>query len=99
MTEDQVRIMQRNRESFARFGRDPYLYNPKLPYRLHRAICPTMFVRGAHDALIPADYTQRYAELFPDARITTIPDAAHLPQIEQPEIFAEAAMAFLRGEA
>ncbi len=98
MTEDQVRVMQRNRDSFARFGRDPYLHNPKLPHRLHRAVCPTLFVRGAHDGLIPADYTQRYAGLFPDARITTIPEAAHLPQIEQPEIFAEIVLAFLRGE-
>jgi pimeloyl-ACP methyl ester carboxylesterase len=98
LTEDEARIVQRNRESFLRFGRDPYLYNPKLPHRLHRAVCPTLFLRGAHDALIQADYTERYADLFPDARIVTIPEAGHLPQIEQPALFTDIVLAFLRGE-
>ena len=98
MSDDELAIMLRNREAFALFGWEPYLHNPKLPHRLHRAICPTLFIRGEFDGLIAADYIKGYADLFPDARILTIPDAGHLPQVEQPEAFVAAAVAFIRGE-
>jgi pimeloyl-ACP methyl ester carboxylesterase len=88
----------RDRQSFIRFARRPYLHNPKLPHRLHRATCPTLLMRGADDGLIPADHLSRYAEAFPDARVATIPGAGHLPQIEQPALFADLTLAFLRGE-
>jgi pimeloyl-ACP methyl ester carboxylesterase len=99
MSDEELTIMLRNREAFALFGWEPYLHNPKLPHRLHRATCPTLFLRGAHDGLISAEYTQGYADLFPDARVLTLPGTAHLPQIEQPELFADAVLAFLKGEA
>ena len=98
MTDEELRIMLRNRESLALFAWEPYLHNPKLPHRLHRVACPTLFLRGAQDGLISADYVARYAALLPDARIVTLPDAAHVPQMEQPEAFAAAVLAFLQGE-
>ena len=99
MTDEELRIMLRNRESLALFAWEPYLHNPKLPHRLHRVTCPTLLVRGAHDGLISADYIARYAALLPDARIVTLPNAAHVPQMEQPEAFAAATLSFLQGEA
>ena len=98
MTDEELRIMLRNRESFALFAWDPYLHNPKLPHRLHKVICPTLFLRGAHDGLISADYVSRYAALVPNARIVTLPDCAHLPQIETPDAFADAVLSFLQAE-
>ncbi len=99
MTDEELRIMLRNRESFALFAWEPYLHNPKLPHRLHRVTCPTLFLRGAHDGLISAEYLARYAALLPDARIITLPDAAHVPQMEQPQAFADAALSFLQEGA
>jgi pimeloyl-ACP methyl ester carboxylesterase len=98
MSDEELRIMLRNRESFALFAWDPYLHNPKLPHRLHRVHCPTLFLRGARDGLISADYVARYAELLPNARIVTLPDTAHVPQLERPEAFAAAVLSFLQGE-
>jgi pimeloyl-ACP methyl ester carboxylesterase len=98
MTDEELRIMLRNRESLALFAWEPYLHNPKLPHRLHRVTCPTLFLRGAHDGLISADYTAQYAALLPNARIVTLPAAAHVPQIEQPEAFASATLSFLQGK-
>jgi pimeloyl-ACP methyl ester carboxylesterase len=98
MTDEELRVMLRNRESFALFAWEPYLHNPKLPHRLHRVSCPTLFLRGAHDGLISAEYMARYAALLPGARIVTIPDAAHVPQLEQPEAFAATVLSFLQGE-
>jgi pimeloyl-ACP methyl ester carboxylesterase len=99
MTDEELRIMLRNRESLGLFAWEPYFHNPKLPHRLHRVTCPTLFLRGAHDGLISADYITRYAALLPDARIVTLPGAAHVPQMEQPEAFAAATLSFLQGEA
>ncbi len=98
MTDEELRIMLRNRESFALFAWEPYLHNPKLPHRLHKVTCPTLFLRGAHDGLISAAYTERYAALFPDARVVTLADAAHVPQMEQPQEFSDTVLNFLRGE-
>ena len=98
MTDEELRIMLRNRESFALFAWEPFLHNPKLPHRLYRVTCPTLFLRGAHDGLISAEYMARYALLLPDARIVTLPDAAHLPQLEQPDAFAAAVISFLQAE-
>ena len=98
MSDEDLRIMLRNRESFALFAWEPYLHNPKLPHRLHRVTCPTLFLRGAKDGLISAEYTERYAALLPDARIVTLPDTAHVPQLEAPEVFSDAVLSFLRAE-
>jgi pimeloyl-ACP methyl ester carboxylesterase len=98
MTDEELRIMLRNRESFALFAWEPYLHNPKLPHRLHKVTCPTLFLRGAHDGLISHAYIERYAALLPNARIVELPDAAHLPQLETPEAFADAVLSFLQQE-
>lgn len=88
----------RDRQSFARFAKDPYLHNPKLPHWLHRITSPALLMRGASDGLISADHLQAMGKLLPDARLASIPNAGHLPQIEQPDLFVDLIQAFLRGE-
>lgn len=88
----------RDRQSFARFAKDPYLHNPKLPHWLHRLRSPALLMRGASDGLITADHLEAMGKLLPDARVATIPNAGHLPQIEQAGLFVELTQAFLRGE-
>ena len=71
------------------------MHNPKLKHRLHRLRMPVLFLRGASDGLVSAEYLDRYAKLVPGAHIETIPEAGHLPQIEQPQAFAAKITAFL----
>ena len=71
------------------------MHNPKLKHRLHRLTMPVLFMRGASDGLVAADYLDRYAKLVPGARIVTVPEAGHLPQIERPEAFVDAVVSFL----
>ena len=52
MPEDALTIVARNRESFARFGWEPYLHNPKLKHRLHRIKVPTLLVWGENDGIV-----------------------------------------------
>jgi pimeloyl-ACP methyl ester carboxylesterase len=96
MSDEQIAIMARNRETSALLGWEPYLHNPKLPHRLQRATMPTLFLRGVSDGIITADYVERYAKLFPDARIATIAAAGHAPQVEQPQATAQKVLEFLQ---
>ena len=99
MTDQELAIMLRNRETTALLTWEPYMHNPKLRHRLHRVTNKALFLRGEHDGLISADYMAGYAKLLPNARTLTLPDAGHVPQIEQPAAFVNAAVAFLNGEA
>jgi pimeloyl-ACP methyl ester carboxylesterase len=95
MSDDELRIMLRNWEALALLVWEPYSHNPKLKHRLHRVQVPTLFLRGASDGLISADYFAGFARLAPNARTATIAAAGHLPQLEQPERFASEVLAFL----
>jgi len=99
MTDHELSVMLRNRETTALLTWEPYMHNPKLRHRLHRVVNPSLFLRGEHDGLIAADYMAGYAKLLPNARTLTIPDAGHVPQVEQPAAFVKAAVGFLDGEA
>ncbi len=59
--------------------------DPKLRRRLRRVRIPALVVWGESDRVIDSDYGRAYAQAFPNARFALIPEAGHLPQIEQPE--------------
>ncbi len=88
LSPEALTVIARNREALALFVWEPYMHNPKLKHRLHRIAAPTLFLRGASDGLVSAEYLARYAALLPQVRIETIPEAGHSPQIEQPGEFA-----------
>lgn len=95
LSEEQMRVIARNNETLALLVWEPYMHNPKLKHRLHRLTMPVLFMRGASDGLVSAEYLERYAQLVPGARIATIAEAGHLPHIEQPKAFAAALQTFL----
>jgi pimeloyl-ACP methyl ester carboxylesterase len=97
MTDEQIAIMVRNRETLALITWEPYMHNPKLKHRLHRVTAPALFVRGESDGLISADYLQKYAALLPNARTDAIAQAGHAPQAEQPAALADKVLQFLHG--
>ncbi|HXQ49469.1 MAG TPA: alpha/beta hydrolase [Stellaceae bacterium] len=94
-SDEELTIIARNRETTALLVWEPWMHNPKLKRRLHRIGIPTLFLRGESDGLVTADYLARYAKLVPNARIETVPLAAHALQTEQPEAFAAKLLAFL----
>ena len=68
MSDEELNIVARNRETLALLTWEPYMHNPKLKHRLHRVGVPTLFLRGASDGIVSADYLERYAALIPKAR-------------------------------
>ena len=64
------------------------MHNPKLKHRLHRIGVPTLVVWGASDGIVKAEsYGAGYADLIPEAKLKVIPEAGHLPHLEQPAAF------------
>jgi len=97
LSDEQISIMLRNRETTALLTWEPWMHNPKLKHRLHRVKAPALFVRGVSDGLMSATYVEGYAKLVPGARVTTIAAAGHAPQLEAPAAFAAAVLPFLDG--
>lgn len=96
MRDEELLIVARNNETLALLTWEPYMHNPKLKHRLHRVRAPSLFVRGAGDGIVSADYLARYAALLPQARIETIAEAGHLPHVEQPAATAAKIQHFLQ---
>ena len=56
---------------------------------------PTMVVIGEKDPATIPEYGELIAASIPGAKIFVVPDAAHLSNIEQPDIFTKAVVDFL----
>jgi pimeloyl-ACP methyl ester carboxylesterase len=59
--------------------------------------CPTLVITGQQDALIPPSEAQAYAERIPGAQFAIVPNAGHLSNLEQPDIFLATISSFLRS--
>src|SRR4051794_13510015 len=98
MSDDELVIHARNREALCLYAWHPCLYNPQLKNWLGTISVPTLVLWGDSDRIVTPDYGRAYAGLIPGARFSLIERAGHHPEIEQPEVFAEQVLAFLREE-
>ncbi len=57
---------------------------------------PTHVIWGDRDRIIPPAYGEAFRRLIPEARLTMIPDAGHLPHLEQRAAAVAAMQGFLR---
>lgn len=57
--------------------------------------CPTLVLVGEHDALTPPAVATGLQQRIAGATLVVIPDAGHLPNLEQPEAFNRAVGKFL----
>lgn len=94
MPDDVLKIMAGNRIALGVYTWEPYMHNPKLPQRLHRVKVPTHFIWGASDGLVTVDYGRKFCAMIEGAGMTVIEKAGHAPQMEQPEAFVDAVLAF-----
>jgi pimeloyl-ACP methyl ester carboxylesterase len=70
------------------------MHNPKLRYRLHRINVPTLLLWGASDGMVPVAYAEAYRRMIPGATLVVIPEAGHLPHLEQPNAVLQHVLAF-----
>lgn len=57
--------------------------------------CPTLLVVGAEDGFTPVGVAEYMHQRIRDSRLVVIPDAGHIPNMEQPDLFNEALTAYL----
>ena len=95
MNDDQLTVVARNMESFARFCWSPYMHNPNLRHRLHRVTIPTLFIWGEKDGITPPAYGEAYSKLVPGAKFVTIAKAGHYPHLEATDAFMSALNGFI----
>jgi len=69
--------------------------NRGLAKRLHRVSAPTLLVWGESDAVSPPRYARDFQAAIAGATVATIPNAAHMPQVEQPAALADVVLRFL----
>lgn len=95
LSEEERTIIARNQETATRLVWVPYMHDPKLRGRLHRIDIPTLLLWGASDGIVTPEYGEAYRESIPGARLEVIPEAGHLPHVEQPDVFAGHVLKFL----
>ncbi|MCP4360672.1 MAG: alpha/beta fold hydrolase [Chloroflexi bacterium] len=60
---------------------------------------PVLVIHGEDDQLIPLGEAKEMAEALPNGRLVTIPNAGHLPNLEQSDAFNDAVIDFLESLA
>ena len=84
MAPEQVAAMAANFKTLAVYLRDPESQDPTLRARLAKVKAPALVIWGDSDRIISCEYSQDYANAFPQGRLEVIEKCGHLPQIEQP---------------
>ncbi len=92
---EQLAVLERNREMAARVCWKPYMHDPSLAPRLARVNIPTRIVWGREDRLVPVECGQLFQQAIPGSDLVVIDHCGHLPQLEKPEEFLQAARSFL----
>ena len=87
MDDDELQIFASDRIAHGLYTWEPYMHNPKLPYRLHRIDIPTLLIWGEADQVVKPSYGEAFGDLIPGSRLVTIPNSGHSPHIEQPSAF------------
>lgn len=98
MTDDEVTVAARNRETAALYTWSPYMHDPKLKGRLHRVRIPTLVLWGTADRLVSEAYGRAFCAALPGAKFEPLAGAGHFPHIEQPKVFAARALAFANAD-
>jgi pimeloyl-ACP methyl ester carboxylesterase len=60
---------------------------------------PTLIVWGERDNLVPVRVAQEWRDAIPGSRLEIIPRARHVPMFENPSLFSEVLLDFLRDDA
>jgi 3-oxoadipate enol-lactonase len=61
-----------------------------VTHRLHEIDIPVLVIVGADDKAMPLTLSQTLVKNLPNAELVVIPEAGHLSNLEQPELFYEA---------
>lgn len=81
--------LARSRAAAHRLASDPYMHDPSLAARLSALTLPVELVWGREDGIVPVSYARSWLDALPQAHLTVVQDAGHLPHVEQPQAFLD----------
>lgn len=84
MPPEATHAMQRNQAALQALAGDPYMHDPRLLARLAAVRVPALGVWGASDGVVTPAYGRAMLAAFPVSRFEVVPEAGHLPHLEQP---------------
>lgn len=67
----------------------------RLPKAFQNIQCPTLFLSGEQDQIIPAEQAQAAIALNPNFEYVEIPAVGHFPMLENPDIYLQEIQQFL----
>jgi pimeloyl-ACP methyl ester carboxylesterase len=94
-TPGEADLVEQHRETTCRVAWKPYMHSLTLPHLLLGVPTPTLLVWGGEDAIAPVNCGEIYGRAIPGARLATIADCGHMPEIEKPAAFVELVREFL----
>lgn len=94
---EQLDAILRARQTTARIGWNPFMYDPKLRARLYRVVAPTLIVWGAQDRIVPFEHARAYQSGIAQSRLVTIEKSGHIPLVEQPQPTTRGITEFLKN--
>ncbi|HEY0754384.1 MAG TPA: alpha/beta hydrolase [Ktedonobacteraceae bacterium] len=97
ITPEQIAGRKANTETLYVYDSKRLGGDPKLQRRLRNVKIPVLVAWGESDRVADLEYGRAYAQAFPHARFAPIPEAGHLPQIEQPEQLLTLVRTFARS--
>ena len=86
-TPEETDLVEQHREMTCRVAWKPYMHSLTLRHLLQGVRTPSLLVWGREDAITPLDCGQIYERSIPRARLVTIPDCGHMPDMEKPADF------------
>lgn len=79
-----AQVLQQNQAALRALAGDPYMHDPQLLPRLADVRVPVLGVWGASDRVVTPAYGRALLAAFPAGRFALVPEAGHLPHLEQP---------------
>jgi pimeloyl-ACP methyl ester carboxylesterase len=87
-----------DRQAAAFYGWRPYMHNPGLKQWLHRVRVPALVLWGENDGIVTPEYGEKLCAALPKGKFRRIAQAGHYPQIEWPDMVADAIERFAATE-
>ena len=95
LTPEETDLIEQHREMTCRVAWKPYMHSLTLRHLLPGVRTPTLLVWGREDAITPLASGRIYEKSIPRARLATIANCGHMPEMEKPAEFAELVRKFL----
>ena len=95
LSPEEADLVEQHRETTCRIAWKPYMHSLTLRHLLPGVRTPTLVVWGREDAIAPLDCGEIYARTIPTARLVTLADCGHMPEMERPAEFADLVQSFL----